>query len=194
MTKTPLRLLLDCVYHQLSQNTPAQSMKPIAHLLHGLIGSGKTSFALKLERESAAVRISHDEWMVRLHGWNPPEEQFDELSAQVEELILDEATRAIDSGIDVIFDNGFWTRESRDTARARALSVGAVAKFYDVVRPVEVIRSRALDRSKSPRADSLWIDGAGFDKLFVKFEPMQEDKDFVRIDGLDTGEYFETVQ
>ncbi|MEM1156137.1 MAG: AAA family ATPase [Pseudomonadota bacterium] len=169
-------------------------MKPIAHLLHGFIGSGKTSFARKLERESGAVRISHDEWMVRLHGWNPPEEQFEEFSAQVEELIWVEAERAIDSGVDVIFDNGFWARESRDAARTRALSFGAMAKFYDVVCPLEIMRLRALDRSKSPRADSLWIDGAGFDKLFVEFEPMQEDEDFVRIDGLDTGKYFESVQ
>jgi hypothetical protein len=45
------------------------------------------------------------------------------------------------------------------------------------------MRARALDRSKSPKTDSLWIDGVGFDKLFAAFEPMQDDEEFIRIDG-----------
>lgn len=158
-------------------------MKPIAHLLHGFMGSGKTTFARQLERKCGAVRISHDEWMVRLHGWNPPEEHFSEYRAQVEKLIWDEATRVIGAGTDVILDHGFWTRESRDAARDRAHSVGAATKFYEVVCPQEIMRARALDRSKSPKTDSLWIDGAGFDKLFAAFEPMQDDEEFIRIDG-----------
>jgi predicted kinase len=147
------------------------------------MGSGKTTFARRLERECGAVRISHDEWMVRLHGWNPPEEHFSEYRAQVENLIWDEATRVIGAGTDVILDHGFWTRESRDAARDRARSVGAAAKFYEVFCPQEIMRARALKRSKSPKTDSLWIDGAGFDKLLGAFEPMQDDEEFVRIDG-----------
>ena len=80
-------------------------------------------------------------------------------------------------------DHGFWTRESRDAARDRARSVGAAAKFYEVFCPQEIMRARALKRSKSPKTDSLWIDGAGFDKLLGAFEPMQDDEEFVRIDG-----------
>jgi hypothetical protein len=47
------------------------------------------------------------------------------------------------------------------------------------------MRARALERSKSPSTDSLWIDGSGFDKLFADFEPMQDDEEFVRVDGTD---------
>ena len=114
--------------------------KPIAHLLHGFTGSGKSTFARQLEREIGAAT-------------------------------------------DVILDHGFWTRESRDAARYRARSVGAAAKFYEVYCPREIMRARALDRSKSPKSDSLWIDGAGFDKLFAAFERMQDDEEFVPIDG-----------
>ena len=121
--------------------------------------------------------------MVRLHGWNPPEEHFGEYRAQVEKLIWDEATRVIGAGTDVVLDHGFWTRESRDAARDRARSAGAVARFYEVFCPHEIMRVRALERSRSPKTDSLWIDGAGFDKLFAGFEPMQDDEEFERIDG-----------
>lgn len=158
-------------------------MKPIVHLLHGFIGSGKTTFARQLEREIGAVRCSHDEWMIRLHGWNPPEEHFSEYRSQVEDLIWDEAARLVGTGTDVILDIGFWTRESRDDARNRTCSIGATAKFYEVFCPREIMRTRALERSQSPTVDSLWIDGAGFDKLITGFEPMQDDEDFVRIDG-----------
>jgi predicted kinase len=121
--------------------------------------------------------------MVRLHGWNPPEEHFSEYQAQVVNLIWDEAARVISAGTDVILDIGFWTRGSRDEARDRARAAGATVKFYGVFCPLEIMRARALERSKSPKTDSLWIDGPGFDKLNAAYEPMQDDEEYVRIDG-----------
>jgi predicted kinase len=147
------------------------------------MGSGKTTFARKLEKHYGAVRFTHDEWMVKLHGWNPPEERYSEYFVQVEKLIWDEATLAIQAGTDIILDFGFWTRASRDAARNRVCSLGATAKFYEVFCPHSIMRARALERSKSSSTDSLWIDGAGFDKLMATFEPRQDDEEFIRIDG-----------
>ncbi|MDX1507436.1 MAG: AAA family ATPase [Woeseiaceae bacterium] len=161
----------------------SMTSKPTAHLLHGYIGSGKTTFARKLEREHGAVRFSHDEWMVRLHGWNPPAEQFAERMAQVMNLIWDEATRELEAGNDVILDFGFWTRESRDAARRRVSSIGAVAKFYSFFCPKSIMKARTLERSKRPSTDSLWIDEPAFDKLLARFEPMDDDEEYVRVDG-----------
>jgi predicted kinase len=162
-------------------------MRPTVHLLHGFIGSGKTTFARQLERECGAVRFSHDEWMVRLHGWKPPETRYSEYFAQVESLIWEEVTRAIRAGADAILDFGFWTRESRDVARNRVRSIDAAAKFYEINCPRQIMRARALERSNSPSTDSLWIDSAAFDKLIVTLEPMQDDETFVRIDGTGQG-------
>ncbi len=132
--------------------------------------------------------------MIRLHGWNPPEEHFGAYRVQVEELIWAEAARLIGAGTDVILDHGFWSRDSRDEARERACSAGAEAKFYEVCCPREIMRVRALERSKSPKPDSLWIDGPGFDKLIAGFEPMQDDEEFVRIDGTGQGARIEKGQ
>jgi hypothetical protein len=49
---------------------------PSAHLIYGYLGAGKTTFARQLERDIPAIRFSHDEWMVRLYGDDPPIEQF----------------------------------------------------------------------------------------------------------------------
>jgi predicted kinase len=43
-----------------------------AHLIHGYLGAGKTTFARRLEEELPAIRFSHDEWMTNLYGDDPP--------------------------------------------------------------------------------------------------------------------------
>ncbi|WP_084678562.1 AAA family ATPase [Actinopolymorpha alba] len=41
---------------------------PTAHLIHGYIGAGKTTFAKRIEQDAAAVRFSADEWLTTLYG------------------------------------------------------------------------------------------------------------------------------
>jgi predicted kinase len=53
--------------------------KPVAHIIIGFIGSGKTTFARKLEKETGAVRFTKDEWMVRVFGNIPKSNQFAKL-------------------------------------------------------------------------------------------------------------------
>ena len=158
-------------------------MKPTIHLLCGRIGSGKTTFAKELEREIAAIRLTHDEWIVRLYGPNPPEANFGEYFVRVENLIWDTTARLVRTGNDVILDGGFWTRESRDAARDHAREAGAFAKFYRISCPRQIALERTLERSKDPPGDSLWIDRAAYEKLDALFEPMQDDEEFVLIHG-----------
>ena len=56
---------------------------PTAHLIHGFLGAGKTTFARQLEQRIPAIRFSHDEWMARLYGVDPPVERFEELYQRV---------------------------------------------------------------------------------------------------------------
>ena len=158
-------------------------MKPTAHLLHGFIGSGKTTFARRLEAELPAVRLTHDEWVARLFGQNPPADRFGEYFEPVETLIWQQALGVLRAGSDVIMDLGFWSRASRDTARARVLAVDAVPRFYSFECPLAIMRERTIRRSENPPADSLWIDAAAFDKLIAGFEPMGDDEDFDVVDG-----------
>ena len=158
-------------------------MTPTAHLLAGFIGCGKTTFAKRLESDTAAVRYTYDEWMIRMYGPNPPESRFEEYFVNVENLVWNEAERMLKAGRDVIVDAGFWTRESRDIARGRIAGVGAVAKFYSIICPRDVMLARTLKRSGRRDGIALWIDESAFAKLISRFEPMQADEEFTVVDG-----------
>jgi len=156
-------------------------MQPTVHLLCGRIGSGKTTFAKKIEKGIPAVRFTHDEWSARLFGSCPPEELYRKCFDQLEGLMWETAEAVLRAGVDVIIDFGFWTRESRDKARDRAAAAGAVAKFYFLSCPRQLALERTLRRSENPPPDSLWIDRNAFEKLDALFEPMQDDEEFISV-------------
>ena len=121
--------------------------------------------------------------MASLYGTKPPEPEYRANFARVEELIWQKAEEIVRDGGDVIIDFGFWTRASRDAARARAAAAGAAATFYNISCPREVALARTMRRSENPPPDSLWIDRAAFDKFDALFEPMQDDEDFETVQG-----------
>lgn len=150
--------------------------KPTLHLVHGLLGSGKTTLARRLERELPAVRFTHDEWMVTLHGTNPPEAVFRPQAERIWTLIWLHAARVLRAGADVVIDGGFWTRASRDEARRRAEESGVPAKFYAMRCTIEEARRRVLARTAAMPEGALEITGPTFDLLAAKLEPIGADE------------------
>lgn len=157
-------------------------MKPTINLLCGRIGSGKTTYAKRLEEETGAIRFTHDEWMQRLLGPKPPEDEYRKLWDDVEDEIWSEVRKVIQSGIDVILDFGFWTRSSRDIARERASSAGGQAVLHYIACPRDVAFERTMRRSENPGPESLWIDEAAFEKLDALFEPVGDDEEYVAVE------------
>lgn len=157
------------------------NQRPTLHLIHGFTGSGKTTFARRLERELRAIRLSPDEWMVVLYGADPPTEHFQEFQTRVTRLIWDLAVRVLHLGLDVVLDFGFWSRASRDDARARAQSIGVPWKLYFVDCSEEVMRRRVLERTEELPVGVLVIDEAAFELFKTRFEPLGPDEEHVRI-------------
>jgi predicted kinase len=96
-----------------------------AHLIHGYLGAGKTTLARKLENDLPAIRFTHDEWMARLYGDDPPADEFQALYRRVSERIDSLWPRCLELGVDVVLDLNFWSRRQRDETRATALTLGA---------------------------------------------------------------------
>ncbi len=145
---------------------------PILHLICGLPGSGKTTLARRLERDLPALRLAPDEWMARIVG-----DGYDEAKrAAVEAVQWEIAARALRLGVDVILENGFWSRRERDDFRARAAALGADTKlhFLDVPRD-ELLRRLALRNAAVP-PDAFRVNEAQLDLWSRSFEPPTPDE------------------
>ena len=106
--------------------------KPVVYIICGFIGAGKTTFAKKLELKTGAIRITKDEWLMKLFGHNPRVEGFEEYDEKICELSNNIAFQFVERGIDVIIDDGFWVKKQRDEMRERIEKAGAKAVLYYV--------------------------------------------------------------
>lgn len=146
-----------------------------AHLIHGYLGAGKTSFARQLEARLPAVRFTHDEWMVALHGSDPPADRFPELFRRVSDLIEVQWTRCLQLGLDVVLDLNYWSRAQRDATRARVASLGARHRLYHLSLPDDEAWARIERRNTEPGA--LFIARTTFEILRPRCEPLGTDEE-----------------
>ncbi|MGH9617742.1 MAG: AAA family ATPase, partial [Acidobacteriaceae bacterium] len=122
------------------------------HLMVGLPGSGKTTLARELETRYSALRLTPDEWHIRLFG-HDFHDGIDESDLAkhnvrhdaVESIMWEIAAKVLVLGVDVILDFGCWVRSQRDEFRSKARGLGADFRihFTDVSEDV------LLDRIKT---------------------------------------------
>jgi predicted kinase len=152
---------------------------PTVHLIAGLIGSGKSTFARRLERELPALRISLDEWIVGLFGEEMPAamtgEWWSNRAERCTRVAYAVARQALATGADVVLDCGFLERWQRDEARRWATSAGAGTKLY-VLRADAAVRRARVERRNLERGDTfaLVITDAMFDAL--PWQPPDDDE------------------
>ena len=127
------------------------------HLIVGLPCSGKTTFAQKLELEQSALRLTTDEWHVRLFGQDATEPEHDTRHGLIEAMLWNIASRALILGTNVILDFGFWARQEREDYRWRAKQLGASSEvhFLDVSEG-ELMRRLAI-RNSQPSQEAFHI-------------------------------------
>ncbi len=153
--------------------------KPTVYVLCGFIGAGKTTFARELEARTGAVRITKDEWLIRLIGNDPTIEGYEDYDHSIIELTRDFAFQLAGKGIDVILDEGFWAKEERDEMRRRIEEVGAQAVVYFLDTPIETVRERVARRNMNPTKDSFKISGELLDGYLKYWQPPGEDEGYV---------------
>ena len=123
------------------------------HLMVGLPCSGKSTAARVLETEHSALRLTTDEWHIRLFGDDfaeaddPGHERHNLRHAQLEALLWDVAARALNLGTNVILDFGCWSKAERDDFRGRAHRLGADFRMHFTDAPDEVLLGRLRARN-----------------------------------------------
>lgn len=156
--------------------------QPIAYVICGYIGAGKTTFARKLEKETGVIRITKDEWVIRIFGNHiTSDENFEEYDQKITELATDIALKILKAGHDVIIDEGFWNRAHRDQIKEKVISVGAKPILYYVECPVEKMRERVTNRSNAPPKDSFEISGEMFDSYLKNWHAPDKNEDVIVI-------------
>jgi predicted kinase len=153
-----------------------------AHLIHGYLGAGKTTFAKQLERSIPAIRFSHDEWMTRLYGDDPPAEHFADFYRRVYEQVDEIWPRCLELGVDVVLDFGFWNRQERDDTRAKISAFGAETRLYRLTCSEDEAWRRIKKRNTDLQG-SLVIVRNTFEVLKERFQPLDPDEARIEIAG-----------
>jgi len=125
------------------------------------------------------VRITKDEWLIRLIGNDPTIDGFKEYDTKLCELSRDVAFQLVEKGIDVIIDEGFWAKEQRVELRRRIEAIGAKVVLYYVETPIETIRDRVVGRNNNLTKDSFKISREMLDNYLKYWQPPSGDEDYV---------------
>lgn len=152
------------------------------YLIHGFIGAGKTTFSKALAAKTGAIRFTHDDWMVRLYGANPPAEAFADYSDRVSALIWSLTEQLAPLAPGIILDFGFWKATARAQATQRVLDMGATPVWISVWAPLSVMKNRTLNRTTQMPDGALDITEETFQTLWPRFEAMRDSEPHIDVD------------
>jgi len=154
--------------------------KPTLYLLCGLPGSGKTTLAKSLEKETPALRLTPDEWMTPLYGASICEPgtlvRWSNAHDRVENVQWQIAARALTLGVNVVLDFGVWAREEREDFRTRAAALGARSELIFLDAPLDILKERVKARNEVPEQRAYPISEAHLEEWWTIFQPPTKDE------------------
>jgi predicted kinase len=147
--------------------------QPIAYLLAGLPGSGKTGLSKALA-DRGVVRLAVDEEVFRLNGRflvDYPEREYPAREAPVVEAIRRQLIECLHDGQDVVLDHGLWLRSEREmwALTVRAAGGSPVLVYLPVAMPE--LRRRLAERNHREDANALAVSEKSLDSWAARFEP-----------------------
>lgn len=158
-------------------------MRPTLYILCGKVGSGKSTFAKKLEVQGV-LRFSQDEKALsRIQAFRRPDDGYrvvDEKTLRAAEAearseIVGLALTALRQGKSVVIDDGFWRKTERDHYRELAAQAGAYTiLYYFPIEPDEQWR-RLQIRNQGDLTLVHFISHDDLEYLNKFFEPPKEE-------------------
>ncbi|MEU6680971.1 ATP-binding protein [Streptomyces sp. NPDC046925] len=161
---------------------------PLAVLLAGITGSGKTVLAQSLAATRGLVRLSVDEEVHRLHGRygvDYPEHEYFARQRPALDAVHQRLADELAAGHDVVLDHGLWLRTDRDLWKKTVESAGG--RWILVYLPVakEELLRRLAERNERADANALTVTPSALDDFFARFEAPAPDENAISADDLD---------
>ena len=152
---------------------------PRLHVLCGLPGSGKSTFAKKLLTQISAIRLANDDWMIELFGTNPPETEFRVAVRKIETLQWRLAEDLLLHGVDVVWDYGVWSKQDRAELFRKCAATGAQFLLYDVQCDFEEAVRRVLARATNNPTAELFLNREAMLAFKSKYEAPSIDEGYI---------------
>lgn len=148
------------------------------YLIHGFIGSGKTTFSKRLAKEKNAVRFTPDEVISKRYGRSLSIQEIRNANLTVKKEIWDKVKKIVKQKKDVILDYGFWKKEQRIAMTNKIKNLGEQFIFYEILCDPIIMKQRALQRKKD---SDIAITSERYDMYYKRFEPMTDDEDRITV-------------
>lgn len=142
-------MLSENVIEKLAQRKRTSATSVVV-MMCGVAGSGKTTFAQKLEKEGFA-RLSIDEDIWTTHGRfgvDYPEENYESYQRDSEIKLRMELVNLIQARHHVVVDFSFWQRQRRNEYKQLIERHGGVWELIYLKVPPDELRQRLLIRSE----------------------------------------------
>ncbi len=148
------------------------------YIIHGFIGSGKTTFAKRLEKETGAKRFTPDEIIVKRYGKNLSVEEIRNANLVVKKEIYEKMKKAIQQERDIILDYGLWKKQQRIELIQKVKKLGGKPIIYEIICDPVIMKKRALERNEN---SDINITPERYNMYYQRFEPMDEDEERITV-------------
>ena len=144
--------------------------RPKLMIFCGLPGSGKSTIARQLERETGAFPLNIDDWVAALgvDFWD------DAFRHKLERRLYRHFLKLLELGQSIILEDGSWKRNERDELRRIARNVGATAELHYFNYPFDELWRRIQIRNAAGAPDTVPITKEILTDCLQRFEPPDE--------------------
>lgn len=146
------------------------------HLICGLPGAGKTTLAKQLEISENALRLCPDEWILPILADPNNLPELDRLRSPIESIQWELAKRVLDLGINVILENGFWSKKERDSYRTGAGSRGIEIRLHYLAVGLDDLWDRLEKRNANLPPGTFKVTRKNLEEWAKHFEPPTPDE------------------